>query len=166
MSQQADVALDRLLREYDLGWMIDQHTPKDQAIPSLLKLLGEVRDEYQRRVQVDGPFTPDALAAEAKGNPHRVRAFLQSLAASRSPDMLVMVWRVLQGLRIRQLDMSYHELTAFRLVVVLARPGEDQDGLESYSSGDIKDAALVRHFGISTIEGRPLFDSYYPLRKK
>lgn len=166
MSQQPGAVLDSLLRGNDLGWMIDLYAPKDHAIPFLLKQLEAVRAEYFRRIQVDAPFTPEALTAEAERNPHKVRAFLQALAASRSPEMLVMVWRVLQGLRIRQLDMSYHEQEDFSLVVVLARPGEGQDALESYRSRDIHDAALVRHFGISTISGKPLFDGYYPLRKK
>jgi mannose-6-phosphate isomerase-like protein (cupin superfamily) len=165
MSQQPGAVLDRLLRGHDLGWMVDTYAPKDRAIPFLLDQLDAVRAEYLRRVQVDGPFAPEALTAEAERNPHKVRAFLQALAACRSPEMLVMVWRVLQGLRVRQLDMSYREQEEFSLTVVLARPGEDGDALETYRSRDIWDAALVRHLGISTMGGQPFFDGFYALRK-
>ncbi len=79
-------------------------------------------------------------------------------------DMLLMVWRILHGLSIREVTMNYVEQEAFRLVVTLARPG--QDDLETYSSDDINDAALLRHFGITTVDGRPLFDGFFPLRKK
>ncbi len=80
--------------------------------------------------------------------------------------MLVMVWRILQGLTIRQVEMTYREQDTFELRVVLARPGDGEDSLESYESHDINDAALLRHFGIATISGRPLFDNFFPLRFK
>ena len=31
---------------------------------------------------------------------------------------------------------------------------------------DINDAALLRNFGITTVDGRPLFDGFFPRRKK
>lgn len=55
-------------------------------------------------------------------------------------------------------------LETFSLVVVLARRGAEQDDLESYSSEDINDAVLVRHFGIITVNEKPLFDCFFPLR--
>jgi hypothetical protein len=146
--------------------MIDMYAPKDGAVPFLLEQLDGVMAEYRRRIRVDVALTPEALTAEAERNPHKVRAFLQAMAATRSREMLVMVWRILQGLSIRQVDMHYREQDSFRLVVVLARPGADQDVPEEYSSHDIKDAALVRHFGITTVDGRPLFDGFFPLRQK
>jgi hypothetical protein len=166
MTTESPAVLERLLRANDLGWMIDSYAPRDRALPFLLGQLDGVAAEYRRRIRVEGPFTPEALAAEAERNPHKVRAFLQALAAARSPEMLVMVWRILQGLSIRQVDMKYREQEAFRLVVILARPGEEQDNLEVYGSDDIHDAALVRHFGITTIDGKPVLDGFFPLRKK
>jgi hypothetical protein len=133
----------------------------------LLRQLDAVTAEYHRRLQVDVSFAPETLVAEAVKNLHKVRAFLQALAATRSPEMLVMVWRILQGLSIRQVDMSYREQEAFSLMVVLGRPGLGQDDLdEPYRSQDINDAALLRHFGITTVNGKPLFDGFFRLRKK
>ncbi len=167
MTPESPVVLEHLLRRSDLGWMIEMYKPKDRVIPILLEQLGEVAAEYRRRIQVDVPFTAEALAAEAERNPHKVRAFLQALAATRSREMLVMVWRILQGLSVRQVDMNYRQQEAFRLVVVLARTGPEQDDLdEPYCSQDINDAALLRHFGITTVDGKPLFDGFFPLRKK
>jgi hypothetical protein len=80
--------------------------------------------------------------------------------------MLLMVWRILQGLSIREVAMNYRELEAFSLSVTLALPGEEQDELETYSTHDINDAALLRNFGITTVDGRPLFDGFFPRRKK
>lgn len=166
MTTESPAVLERLLRGNDLGWMIDRYAAKDRALPFLLEQLDGVTAEYRRRIRVDVAFAPEALVAEAERNPHKVRAFLQALAATRSREMLVMVWRILQGLSIRQVDMSYREQEAFSLVVFLARPGVEQDDLERYSSEDINDAALVRHFGITTVNGRPVFDGFFPLRKK
>ncbi len=166
MNMQNAGILERLIRSNDLGWIIDMYANKEGALPVLLEQLDRVAVEYRRRFQVEIPFTPETLKAEAEKNPHRVRAFLQALAATRSPEMLVMVWRILQGLRIRQVDMNYREQESFSLVVVLARPGEEQDDLDDpYRSQDINDAALLRHFGITTVNGKPLFDGLFPLRK-
>jgi hypothetical protein len=166
MTPDSPTVLEHLLRDNGLGWMIDMFTPPDSAIPHLLKQLNQVAAKYRDHIQVDVPFAPEALAAEAERNPHKVRAFLQALGTSRSADMLVMVWRILQGLSIRKVTMDYREQELFSLVVTLARPGEDQDDLEEYRSSDINDAALVRNFGITTIDGRPLFDGYFSMRHK
>ena len=52
-------------------------------------------------------------------NPHKVQAFLQLLHPHRAPAMLVMVWRILQGLSIREATMDYRELDSFRLRFIL-----------------------------------------------
>jgi len=77
-----------------------------------------------------------------------------------------MVWRILQGLSIREVVMNYREQREFSLSVTLARPGEEKEQLEKYHTDDINDAALLRHFGITTVDGRPLFDGFLPMRKK
>ena len=166
MSPQAPAVLERLLRSNGLGWMIDMYAPPDRAIPALLEKLDQVASAYRTRSRVGGPFTPEALETEAEQNPHKVRAFLQALGTSRSAEMLVMVWRILQGLSIREVVLNYREREAFSLTVTLARPGDGQVAPEEYRSQDINDAALVRHFGIATISGLPLFDGFYPLRVK
>ncbi len=166
MSQQSAAVLDRLLRDNDLGWMIDLYAPKERAIPFLLEQLDAVSAEYRRRFRVEVPFTPEALTAEAERNPHNVRAFLQMLAATRSLEMLIMVWRILHGLSIRRVEMNYKELESFSLFVVLAHSGKEQDELEEYRSQDIFDAALVRNFGLGTASGKPLFDGFFPNRRK
>lgn len=165
MSPQAATVLEQLLRGNNLGWMIDQFAPKDRAIPFLLEQLAHVAVEYRNRIPAYSgiSFSPETLAAEAERNPHKIQAFFQALAITRSPEMLVMVWRILQGLSIRKMEMNYQEQVTFSLVVVLARPGGEQDELESYRSQDINDAGLVRHFGIATVDGKPLFDGFFAL---
>lgn len=166
MSESSGEILERLLRANGLGWMVDMYHPRERAVPVLLERLSKVEGEYRRRTGADVSFAPESLSAEAERNRHKVRAFLQALGATGSPEMLAMVWRILQGLAIRELDMSYRDQQEFRLVVTLDRPGNGSAAQEQYQSEDINDAALVRHFGITTIEGRPLFDGFFPLRTK
>jgi hypothetical protein len=165
MSQSSAEILETLLRENGLGWMIDMYAPPDQAIPTYASLLDRVAAEYRSRCGVAVSFTPQTLQAEAERNPHKVQAFLQLLRPDRSPAMLVMVWRVLQGLSISEVVMNYRERESFRLGFTLARPAESgQDQLETYESTDISDAALVRHLGVAKVGGKPLFDGFYALR--
>jgi hypothetical protein len=166
MTPESPAVLERLLRDNDLGWMIDMYAPRDRAVPFLLEQLGRMTAEFRSRFRDEVSFAPETLRAEAERNPHKIRAFLQALGVSGNPDMLLMVWRILQGLSIREVVMNYRELEEFSLSVTLAPPGEEQDELETYRTTDINDAALLRNFGITTVNSRPLFDGFFPLRKK
>jgi hypothetical protein len=163
---ESPAILERLLRDNDLGWMIDMYAPRERAVPFLLKQLDKLTAEFRTHFRYDQSFSPETLRAEAERNPHKIRAFLQALGVSGNSDMLLMVWRILQGLSIREVAMNYHELEGFSLTVTLARSVEGQDELETYSTHDINDAALLRNFGITTVDGRPLFDGFFPRRKK
>lgn len=158
--------LERLLRENDLGWMIDLYAPSEEALPFLLKQLENVSTAFRERFKYDVSFTPEALLAESERNPHKIRAFLQALGTSGNIEMLLMAWRILQGLSIRELAMRYREKEWFELSVTLARPGQDADELEVYSTSNIKDAALVRRFGITTVDGQPLFDGFFAMHQR
>jgi hypothetical protein len=76
-----------------------------------------------------------------------------------------MVWRILQGLSIHRVELEYTEQKSFRLVVLLARPDDTGGQPEEYSSSDINDAKLLRHFGITTTNSSPLFDGFFPARQ-
>jgi hypothetical protein len=82
---------------------------------------------------------------------------------TKSPEMLVMVWRILEGLSIQGVKMTYQERQSFELVVTLADPGGQENTLEIYRSTDIFDARLLRHFGMSSAVGRPSFNGFYPV---
>jgi hypothetical protein len=166
MTTESPAILERLLRDNDLGWMIDMYSPPDRAVPFLLDQLDRLTAEVRSRFRDEVSFAPETLRAEAERNPHKIRAFLQSLGASRNPDMLLMVWRILDGLSIKEVTMDYREQESFSLNVTLARPGAEGDEVEAYRSNDINDAALLRQFGITTVDGRPLFDGFFPQRKR
>lgn len=166
MNQQSADTLRNLLDVHGLTWMIDAYHPADKVVQSLLDLLDRVAAEYHRRVGQTLSFNPQELQAEAKRNPHKIKAFLQALAISNSPEMLVMVWRILQGLTIREVTMEYREREGFFLDIGVSHRGDAEGVLEQYHSTDINDATLIRHFGIAAIRGEPLFEGFYPLRVK
>jgi hypothetical protein len=155
MIQQSTTPLEKLLRDCELDWMIDLYAPQDRAI-------SELKDAIQ-----EAALTEEHLAREYQTNPHKVRAFLQALATSRSEEMLKMVWSILQGDEIESVEVSYESRKSFRMRVVLRPSQSDAEGdHQEYSSKDINDAGLLRHFGIAKVEGQPLFDGFYPLHVK
>jgi hypothetical protein len=131
MTPESPAILERLLRDNDLGWMIDMYSPRERALPFLLERLAELMVESRNRYDYEMALTPETLSAQAERNPHKIRAFLQALGVSGNSDMLLMVWRILQGLSIREVRMYYREQEEFSLVVTLARPGEDREELET-----------------------------------
>ena len=98
-----------------------------------------------------------------KSNPVKAKAFVQALGTTQNPDMLVMTWRILMGMSIASVTMDYTLSSHFSLGVVLESPyGES----EEYHSDNIDDAALLHHFGIMKMDGKPMFDGFYPLNVK
>jgi hypothetical protein len=154
--------LERLIRDCGQGWIIDFFGDPARALAALEKLLGETTVAYRRRYPHPSPVpSVESLAEEHDRNPHRVKAFLQALSASPSPEMLVMVWRILQGDVINQLRVDYLAEQIFSLELQLAG---DDGSIQSFASSNIDDAALLRHLGIMKMAGRPLFDGFYPMQ--
>jgi hypothetical protein len=163
MIYQAPSSLERMLRESELGWMIDWCPPPSAVVPALTRCLEEATTEARSRFGSGGPqITADALASQYKANPDKVRAFLQALVITRSPHMLLMVWRIIEGMEIGAVELTYELQAKFHMRVALRDPGDGKE--EVYESDQIDDAALLRHFGISTMNGAPVFDGFYPLR--
>lgn len=153
--------LETLIREVGEDWLIDSFSPAHEAIARLQARLEKANAAAHTRLGANAPsLLPHALEAECKRNPHKVKAFLQALGSSESPDMLVMVWRVLMGCSIAEIQAEYELKKRFSLRVRLQN---DRNLPEVYASDDINDAALLRHFGIMSMDGSPIFDGFYPL---
>ena len=73
-----------------------------------------------------------------------------------------MTWRLLQDAQIRALDLTYRRCENFHMRIELP-PGKD-DVPDLYESGDITDLSLLRHVGITRVNGQPLLDGFYALR--
>ena len=102
------------------------------------------------------------MVAEYRKHPGQVKGFFQAIGVTRTPVMLLMVWRIVQGMEIKEVQMSYRLKEEFRLRVILESPYGDLD--LPYESSEVNDFALFRHIGIMTIGDRPVLDGFYPLR--
>ncbi|MBT3201433.1 MAG: hypothetical protein HN350_16150 [Phycisphaerales bacterium] len=155
--------LEQLIRMCGEEWVIDCFHPKDESIMHLRQALDAATAEAkQRGLALD--FSEGSLIASYEKHSAQVNAFLQALGTTRNPVMLVMVWRIFQGYQISRVSMQYDEAQAvFRLEIVLHNsPYDTQE--EIYESTDIGDAVLLRHFGIMTMDNKPIFDGFYALK--
>jgi hypothetical protein len=138
---------------------LDYFAPRSEALPHLRKAIEDV--SLAARERGVEPIDESTILDEFQRNPHRVRTFFQCLGGRKSAEMLVMAWRVIQGMEISRASFNYVREREFEFEVVLRSPsGKD----ETYLSRHIRDAALLRHFGIAEVDQRPYFDGIYPLR--
>ena len=117
-------------------------------------------DRYPDLLPGEAAFDDATLLAEASDNPHKARAIFQALGAS-SPDIVALVWRVLDGDAIAAIDLHYRQEDAFTLDVELV--GTLTGRATRFRSTEIEDATLLRHLGIMRMGDKPLFDGYYAL---
>jgi hypothetical protein len=163
MSSVATDPLEQLIRQSGEGWLIDWFAPPEQALPHLRRLLERADQRAIQRFGPHGPrLTVEALVHEHDRNPHKVRALLQIMSSVASPDMLVMAWRIMQGMNIDAMQMEYEQGNSFRLRVRLVSM-YDTNQREEYQTTDIDDAVVLRHFGVMKMNDRPIFDGFYPL---
>ncbi|MEX0718498.1 MAG: hypothetical protein WD066_18035 [Planctomycetaceae bacterium] len=157
--------LDRLevsIRDAGEGWLLDYFVPREKALPHIRGVLAAIeREAHEKGV---APFDEEVMLNELERNPHRVRAFFQLLGGTRTPAMLLMAWRVMLGMEVRSAKLSYERAKAFHFEVVLVSPYGDPP--EAYSSENVNDLAILRHFGVTQIGGKPIIDGFYPLRTR
>lgn len=157
--------LEDAIRRSGEGWVIDWFDPPSQSMNHIRQALAAVNQRAEERLGGNAPnLTESALLAEYRRNPERVRGFFQALGLSRTPDMLLMVWRVIQGMDIKSVELSYVRQQSFELRAILESPYGEED--EPYHSTDIDDFKLFRHIGIFKLGANPVFDGFYPLKAR
>ena len=163
MSNTTIDPFEQMIRASGQGWLIDWYAPKEQALPNLRSTLAAANSRGQARLRGNAPnLTPEALVAEYGRNPHKVNAFLQVLGSVATPDILVMTWRILQGMNIAELTLNYLLQESFQMKVRLSSPYQEGED-ETYESQDIDDAVILRHLGVMKMDDKPVFDGFYPL---
>jgi hypothetical protein len=163
VSTSSPSKLEEVIRQSGEGWLIDSFDPPENAVRQILQTLDAVQREARKRLGAAAPQISEAALLEEFGrNPRRVRGFLQALAGTRTPSMLLMAWRILQGMELKQVQLQYQRQESFQLRVVLESPYGELD--PPYESTNIHDFALLRHIGILEIGGAPVFDGFYALR--
>jgi len=154
-----------VIRECQEDWMLTGFRDQAEALEHFTSILDQAYAAYSRRFSTAVSLLNDAtLFDECDRNRHKVTAFVQAVPKVSVPEMLVMVWRVLEGDRIEQVAMNYKFGDSFSLRIAL-RNQEANLSEDIYESQDIKDAALLRNFGISKVSGKPLFGGFYAQRR-
>lgn len=160
----ADDDLIRLIRETGEDWLLRIERDETKSAAHVRRRLDSAYAAYREKfpdLQPGQPeFNDDALEAEATANPHRVRALLQAIGAS-SPMMVALVWRIIQGDTILQIELRYQYEDSFELLVKIQNDQADQP--TKFEFDRIEDAAFLRHLGIMRVGGAPVFDGYYAL---
>jgi hypothetical protein len=160
MSTAQISALEETIRQSGEAWVIDWFAPKDQAMNHIRETLDRVHRRARERLGGNAPdLSEEAVVAEYARNPQKVRGFFQALGGTRTPDMLLMVWRIIQGMEIKDIRLSYQRQQAFEVRAVLQSPYGEEDA--PYLSSNIHDFALFRQIGVHEISGRPVFDGFY-----
>ncbi len=154
--------LEKLIREAGQGWLIDGYRPRARAIGHIQTVLHRMNEVALTRLGSNAPaLTSESLAVAYEKNPHKVRAFFQVVDSAASPEILLMVWRILQGTNIAAIQMNYDAEGLFHLHVTLS--STDAGGTEEYETNDIDDAVVLRHLGTLKMDGKGIFDGFYAL---
>lgn len=161
MSNTQSSPLEKTIRQAREDWLIDYFSSPREGLDHLTATLQKVNQLAKERFGTSAPdLSAEALAREYERNPQHVKGFLQALGGTRTPDMLLMAWRAIQGMEIKEVHVDYSQQERFAMRIVLQSPNGD----EVYSSERIQDFALLRHFGTLEVGGQPVIEGFYPLR--
>ncbi len=164
MNSSRSANLEETIRRSGEGWLIDWHDPKSEALDHVRRVLGDVDQRAKDRLGGDAPdLSEQALLAEYERNPMRVKAYFQAVGSSCTPDMLLMAWRIIQGMEIKSVNVTYHRRSPSEMRVILESHGEED---APYISSNMKDFKIFRHIGILNVGDMPILDGFYPLRLK
>jgi hypothetical protein len=162
MSDAELVEFEQLIRSSGEGWILDDFHPRTEAPAFLANRLQEAENEARLRFgELAPPLNLQGLRKLNAEAPHKLRAFLQGMRFANEPALLIMVWRVLHGHKIMQLEISYQAAERFVLRIALGPPITDED---TYISQDIRDTKLVSHIKKFSLNGAPVFDGFFPLQ--
>lgn len=158
------MTLEELIRTCGEDWLIDWFAPGQSALHHMTGLIARANERLQEKFpgSID-VISEESLVAEYERSPHKVKAFLQAMGETESPDMLVMAWRLLNGAEVSDIELRYQSQKSFYLRVSLM--AAEHHGHETYESRDIDDAAIFRHLGILKMNDAPVFDGFYALRR-
>jgi hypothetical protein len=168
MTSEVTESLEKIIRQAGYGPLLESEGPENAAriLDLLTKRLSAADEIAKARWENNAPrLTPGALAEELHSNPHKVVAFVDAMKCTKSPEMLVMVWRILEGMRIGDVELSYRFLEEFSMRVSLFWSSEDSTdpSPQVFETTDISDFNILKRFGTIKKNGKPAFDGFYSL---
>ncbi len=163
MSGNLPNTLEEAIRQSGEGWLIDTFAPPDRAMEHLRRSLESVNLRAQELLGENAPnLSESSIIMEFAHHPQMIRGFFQAFGGTRTPDMLLMVWRIIEGMEIKDVELHYERQENF--VVRVTLESIDGGANEVYESKNIQDFALFRHIGIIEIGNKPVLDGFYPLK--
>jgi len=153
--------LKEALEKSGSGWIFGYWGEEaEKHLKKLAADLGSFQREYKRRFKE----TPDVFAL-VDVNPPKAAAFfhLDSLRASR--EMKILIWRLMLGADIEQIDLKYKAGKVFALRITLIAPCDvEEEDKEEYVTTSTSDFRVLRHFGLIGVEGGFEIQGYYGLK--
>ncbi len=139
------------------GWLLSYWG--QDADKHLNKVVAELKSfvrAYRRRFK----DTPDILGL-VEVNPIKAAAFFQTDTLLASCEMKIMIWRLLLGSDISELEFRYRVGEPISFRIVLVTPYGDE---ETYQSEDASDFRILRHIGVTGVGEQSLLQGYYAFR--
>jgi hypothetical protein len=159
MNLPTDLArIEDAFNKTDCAWILNypEHTNSgpEKLLIAVAKEIDEFRQEYHERFG-DWP-DPFRLVAD---NRDKATAFFEIFSGPPlSTDMRVLIWRLLEGLEIRAIDLQYEKRRLFRAKFVIGRRGGDDEVYETVHPWDF---TVMRHFRMFMVSGALVLDGYY-----
>lgn len=158
MTKTKEIArLKEALEEAGSGWIFDfWGGDLDKNLDMVRRDIEDFAREYERRFG-DRP-DPYNLVQE---NASKAAAFFQIDTLMASVEMKIMIWRVLLGCEIASVEFGYEAGAKPSLVIQLRPPYGGK--LEKYT-GQPSDFRVLRHFGVTHVNGELFLQGYYAAR--
>lgn len=165
MNRDDSSTLEEVIRNSGEGALIDDYHSPSKALPWIRGKLEEVMREAKTRGRDRSVLlSDDALKTEYGKNPLKLKSLFQAVRTDPTPGMLLMAWRVIQGMEIKELAVEYRaRLGEFRMAVTLESPYDGGEE-EVYESSSIRDFRLLRHLGVFEVNGVQAMMGFYPLK--
>jgi hypothetical protein len=139
------------------GWILKYWgEDADKQLGKIGSQLKAFAREYHRRFGEQ----PDVFGL-LEVNPAKAAAFFQIDSLLASLEMKVMIWRILLGCDVAEISLHYKVDEQFSLRVNLGSPFGTG---EAYATQDPSDFRVLRHLGLTGVDGQSVLQGYYAFR--
>lgn len=150
----APTDLEAVLKSADAGWLLE--SDREARLAAIASDIQHVQAELGKLP----PPTAARVGAIRLAAPE-MKPFIQCFAVPMTNRIRAMVYCLLEGAELVELQFAYRRKSSAHLVAVI----ELADGhKESFESHELWDAEVLRHFGLMKMGGRPVMHGYYAFR--
>jgi hypothetical protein len=148
----------RAIEDAGESWLLNFWGPdSDRNLEAVGQQIREFQEQYAKRFGE----RPDPFAL-FQSQPFKAKAFFQNDTFMVSAEMKVMIWRILLGCEIAEVEFKYTLDQAPSLRITLQTPDGQR---ETYSGKSVWDFKVLRHFGASSRDDRLILQGYYATRR-